>query len=117
MKQIAIILFSCFFLFSSLQAKIPTVDESELVSSKRLERATEVILHILEAYHYKKTKLDDDMSASIYQRYLDNLDPNRSFFTQKELEIFEPFRYKIDNALKRSKLEPAYIIFRSYRSN
>lgn len=99
----------------SLQATIPVVPDSELVPADRHVRATEIILHIVNTYHYKKTTLDDQFSAGILHRYFDSLDPNRSFFTEKDIEGFNKYQYLLDDDLKQKKLEPAFEIFRLYR--
>jgi carboxyl-terminal processing protease len=91
------------------------VPDSELVPADRHVRATEIILHIVNTYHYKKTTLDDQFSAGILHRYFDSLDPNRSFFTEKDIEGFNKYQYLLDDDLKQKKLEPAFEIFRLYR--
>ena len=98
-----------------LQAKIPIVPESALVPAERHIESTQVILHIINTYHYKKVKLDDQFSAAILHRYLDTLDPNRSFFTQKDIDYFNKYRYQLDDDLKLARLDPAFDIFRLYR--
>ena len=103
------------FVSLPLQAKIPIVPESALVPAERHEEATEVILHIINTYHYKKFKLDDQFSDGMLHRYLDSLDPSRSFFTQKDINDFNKYRYQLDDDLKQANLNPAFDIFRLYR--
>ena len=55
------------------------------------------------------------MSSSILDEYLNNLDRNRSFFTAKDLQDFERYRYDFDDAIKEAHLAPAFEIFRVYR--
>ena len=98
------------FISLPLQAKIPIVPESELVPAERHEESTEVILHIVNTYHYKKFKLDDQFSDGMLHRYLDSLDPNRSFFTQKDINDFNQYRYQLDDDLKQANLNPAFDI-------
>jgi len=97
-------------------AKIPVVPENELVPAERHERATEIILHIIKTYHYKKTTLNDGLSTQIFDNYLESLDPNRMFFTQEDVSHFEQYRYKLDDALNNAQLDPAFEIFRRYRA-
>ena len=99
----------------SVQAKIPIIEESQLVPGARHERATEIILHILKTYHYKKTSLDDEVSERILDRFLENLDPSRSFFLQGDIDRFSKYSHELDNDLLKGQLEPAYEIFRLYR--
>jgi len=76
----------------------PTVDESELLPNKDQEQATEIILHIIENYHYRTRVLDDELSSEIFDSYLESMDPNKSFFTLSDIDEFENFRYTLDDA-------------------
>ncbi|MBI2992700.1 MAG: carboxy terminal-processing peptidase [Gammaproteobacteria bacterium] len=98
-----------------LQAQAPTIPESQLYPSPKHQRATEIILHIIETYHYKKRALDDDLSSHILDNYLDNLDPNRNFFLQSDIADFGRQRYELDDALRADDLSKVFAIFRLYR--
>lgn len=104
-----------FILSSPVWAETPIVPESELTAADEHLESTEIILHIINSYHYKKKPLDDDLSSRIFDAYLDNLDSNRSFFTQEDIDRFEKYRYELDEALSAPDLGPAYEIFRFYR--
>ncbi len=83
-----------------------------------VQRQTALIVNrVLERYHYRKVVLDDALSSKILDRYLDSLDPNKSFFTQKDVDEFSKYKYQLDNAIEDGKLEPAFDIFRRFRSN
>ncbi|NNE39009.1 MAG: tail-specific protease, partial [Gammaproteobacteria bacterium] len=105
-----------FIFINAVYAVTPTVDESELLPNKDQERATEIILHIIENYHYRTRPLDDSLSNEILNSYLESMDPNKSFFTRSDINEFEKYRYTLDDALDESELDPAFIIFRRYRS-
>ncbi len=97
-------------------AVTPTVDESELHSDEDQERATEIILHIIENYHYRTRPLDDTLSSEIFDTYLESMDPNKSFFNRADIDEFEKYRYTLDDLLDDSELTPAFDIFKRYRS-
>ncbi len=105
----------CFTATSVVHADIPTVPESELVASAKHEKSVEIITHIIGVYHYKKKPLDDDLSSQILDNYLENLDQNRSFFNQRDIDEFESFRYALDDSLESADVEPAFVIFKRYR--
>lgn len=96
-------------------AEYQPVKLSELQPEERHIRASELITHILTTYHYKKMELDDELSSSIYDHYLENLDQNRVYFLQADADEFEKYRYRIDDAIKNSNLDPAFEIFKRYR--
>jgi len=68
----------------------------------------------LANWHYKDTRLDDELSAMIFDRYLDLLDPNFSFFLASDIETFAPYRLHLDDALQHSDPAPAYEMFNVY---
>ncbi|MCP3944924.1 MAG: tail-specific protease [Desulfobacteraceae bacterium] len=74
------------------------------------------IIKALEQYHYLGSKLDNAMSAKIFDQYIKNLDPSRQLFTQKDMDTIAPYKYKFDQDLKRGNLAPAYDIFNLYLS-
>lgn len=100
---------------NQVSANVRTVPLSELEPSNEQSKTSELITHILTTYHYKKTKLDDTLSASIFKHYLENLDQNKSYFLKTDIDELEKYRYKIDDALLNSNLEPAFDIFKLYR--
>jgi carboxyl-terminal processing protease len=68
----------------------------------------------LANWHYKDTKLNDELSVKIFDRYLDLLDPNFSFFLASDIETFSPYRLSLDEALQHSDPTPAYDMFNVY---
>ena len=97
-------------------AKVPLVDDGELVPALRHERATGIIIQVINTYHYKKKSLNDELSANILDKYLESLDVNRSYFTQGDIEQFEQYRFELDDDLRKPDLNPAFEIFRVYRA-
>lgn len=68
----------------------------------------------LANWHYKDTNIDDELSAMIFERFLDLLDPNFSFFLARDIETFTPYRLHLDDALQHSDPAPAYEMFAVY---
>ena len=68
----------------------------------------------LANWHYKDTRLDDELSEKIFDGYLDLLDPNYSFFLESDIETFAPYRLRLDDALQHSDPTPAYEMFNVY---
>lgn len=111
---IAILVISLFSLV--VLAETPTVAEQELVTSTDQSQAAEIIIHIIENYHYRNKPLDDNLSSQILDNYLKSLDPNRSFFTVNDINEFEDYRYTLDDSLKSAELSPPFNIFKRYRA-
>ena len=76
--------------------------------------ASNIATRFLTNYHYKRTRLDDELSSEIFDTYLDLLDPNRIYFLASDIEMFERYRHGMDDALRHSDLLSAYEIFNVY---
>ena len=100
---------------ASAQAIPPVIPEDELHAQDRHRRATVIITHIMDEYHYRNKPLDDNLSGQVLDAYLDNLDGNRSYFLDSDLADFERYRHQLDDALEEAYLDPAFAIFRRYR--
>jgi len=97
-------------------AEIPLVNETELVPADKHLQATGLITNIIEKYHYQSKKLDDELSAAILDRYLENLDPAKSYFMAEDVDRFRKiYRSRLDDALEDAELSPAYEIFKVFR--
>jgi carboxyl-terminal processing protease len=97
------------------QAKVQPVDPSELVPNDQLRKTSVVITKVIERYHYKKSDLDDAMSAEVLSRYLESLDPNRSFFLAGDVARFSVYKDQLDDHLSSGDIDAAFEIFRVYR--
>jgi carboxyl-terminal processing protease len=104
-----------FLLLFNVSANVRVVSVAELEPETKHIRAIELITHILTTYHYKKTQLNDQLSASIYKHYLENLDQNKGYFLKSDIQEFEHYRFKLDDAILKSDLNPAFVIFKRYR--
>lgn len=78
-------------------------------------RATKIITDFLGRYHYRKIKLDDDFSETIYKNFLDTLDPSKSYFLATDIARFDKYKFTLDDALRANNLLPAYSIFSTYK--
>lgn len=114
-----ITLITAFILFlggASLVTATPTfVPLEELEPTREQRQATLIILRVIDKYHYKDLPMNDEASRMIFDRYLEALDPNRSYFTAKDILRFAEYRDQLDNALLQARLTPAFDMFRVYR--
>jgi carboxyl-terminal processing protease len=82
-------------------------------------RIADVAAEMLAQNHYSRQRLDDEVSAKFYDRYLESLDPQRLHFTQADLEEFAPYRERLDdltsNAKRTGDVTPAFEIFNRFR--
>ncbi len=104
-----------FVLTLSAQAKVTEVPIENLKPSDQHRSASIIVAQVMKRFHYLQAEIDDEASAKMLDRYIENLDPNRHFFLLKDLLIFDDYRYSLDDALKSGKLQAAFDIFRIFR--
>ena len=78
-------------------------------------RTSLTIVEQLRHAHYLEKPLDDQRSSQIFEKYLEMLDGSRAYFTAQDVAGLEKYRYKLDDALIRGNLEPAFEIFNLYQ--
>jgi len=78
-------------------------------------RTSLTIVEQLRHNHYLEKPLDDQQSSLIFEKYLESLDAGRVYFTAEDIARLEKYRYKLDDALVRGDLEPAFRIFNLYQ--
>jgi carboxyl-terminal processing protease len=95
--------------------EVQTVAPADLVPDEQLEKTAVIVTKVIERYHYKKTPLNDELSEKLLERYLETLDPNRSFFLANDIEAFAAYRHRMDDSLRQGEVDVAFEIFRIYR--
>ena len=97
---------------------------TEITQSPKILKPLEVhnrtnltIVEQLRHNHYVKKELNDTTSGQIFEKFIESLDRGRAYFTTKDIEEFESYRYKLDDLLKRGDLGPAFEIFNRYQNS
>jgi carboxyl-terminal processing protease len=67
-------------------------------------------------YAYRPRALDDKLSAEVFKRYLESLDPAKLFFTAADVAKLEGYRARLDDAIKTGEVGPAFEIFNLYQT-
>ena len=112
-KRTAIFLLSTLLAFSVF-ASIDSDSALKLEPQMDQRYATSIATRFLTNYHYKRTRLDDELSSQVFDNYLKLLDPNKVYFLASDVESFERYRNNLDDALRHSDLLSAYEIFNVY---
>jgi carboxyl-terminal processing protease len=80
------------------------------------QRATaRKIGRILEDQHYSRAAIDDKMSDTIFQRYLEFLDGQRSYFLASDINDFNAYHYQFGDMIRTGNIDPAYLIFARFQ--
>ncbi len=67
-------------------------------------RETTLLKNALLLNHYSPRQLDDDFSLQVYNEVLDELDPDRLFFTKMDLQALSIYKTTIDNEVMDNKI-------------
>lgn len=69
---------------------------------------------VLEQGHYSPKKIDDAFSKHVFDKYIDDIDPDKYIFLQKDIDGFKKYETKIDDEIHGSNLESFYAISNLY---
>ncbi len=83
----------------------------ELTQEKQHSIASKRISDLFTRAHYKKIKIDDELSVQVFTRYLDILDSSKHFFIASDIESFQKHAKKFDDAIRLGDLDVAYDIY------
>ncbi|VAW56533.1 Tail-specific protease precursor [hydrothermal vent metagenome] len=107
---------SLVFSLTSVVASTSTSLE-ELKPLGKHYRTTAEIVSRLSQQHYQRSAvhIDNELSSTVYNRFIKELDGNHSYFIQSDIDDFEKYRYLLDDAFRAKKVDPAFIIFNRYQ--
>ena len=91
-------------------------DTLELKSKPVYGKEAKVISYVLDNNHYRKLKLNDSLSSAILDRYIKELDNNKSYFILSDIKDFEKYRFTIDDLTRIENIDPAYEIYNVFRN-
>ncbi|MBI1185397.1 tail-specific protease [bacterium] len=66
---------------------------------------SEIMVNLLNNDHYSSKTVNDEVSEFTFNKYLENLDYNKQYFLQEDIDALEKYKYSIDDELKNGKLE------------
>jgi carboxyl-terminal processing protease len=88
---------------------------NDLVPNRNMAITAQTVVKRLEQLHFKKLPLNDQLSSTLFDRYLADLDPTRSYFLDTDIKEFERYRFQFDDDLLSGNLNPAFLIFNRYQ--
>jgi len=64
----------------------------------------DLITYVLQRGHYDPAEIDDRFSESVYNDFIDGLDPIKRYFLASDIEEFEAYKFEIDDQIKNKDL-------------
>ncbi len=81
-----------------------------------LDKVAVSVASLLQQGHYSRHKLDDEISKKLFDQYLQDLDANKLFFTQADVDMLRAkYAASLDDAILAGDLDPARDIFALYK--
>jgi carboxyl-terminal processing protease len=108
------VVFAIVFLIPFLSYSQVVPKDTVMTSKPIFGKEAKLISEILNANHYRKIKLNDSLSSAILDRFVSELDNNKSYFLESDIKSFEKFRLVIDDLTKSENVSPAFEIYRVF---
>lgn len=99
-----------------LSLSMPAISKTvEFNFSEDQSKTAVDIIDKLSTRHYRNQPFDDELSAQMLEKFIDSLDPSKSFLLQEDISRFTArYATTLDDALNDGDLEPGRDIFMTY---
>ncbi|MCZ8131581.1 MAG: carboxy terminal-processing peptidase [Steroidobacteraceae bacterium] len=87
-----------------------------LAPTDRHRKVARLVGEVIERSHYRQAVMDDELSSQVFDRYLESLDGNRSYFLASDVAELERYRTQLDDAIRTGNVEPAFVVFERFQS-
>ncbi|MFS4417537.1 carboxy terminal-processing peptidase [Maribacter sp. 2307ULW6-5] len=64
----------------------------------------ELITYVLGKLHYEPKEINDDFSVSVFEDFIDVLDPTKRYFLASDIAEFEQYKFQIDDEIKNTDI-------------
>lgn len=75
------------------------------------ETTTKLICNMVQKYHISQRPIDDKISEKLLDRFLKNLDPQKLYFTQPDIDQLSKFKTELDDLVKSGNTQFAYDVW------
>lgn len=97
---LAVVLFGgLFFAFTYTSGK-----KTDVLVSQR-QRLLSAVGYLLESQHYSPKQINDDFSRKLFQKYLDDLDGDKSLFLQSDITGLKKMETTLDDEIKGAEIK------------
>lgn len=101
--------------FSVIALVVCAIGAQQLIAEKSTDKQTaEKVVRMLSTYHISQKPVDDEISKQLFKRYIDNVDSQKNYLFQNDIDGFDPYRTELDDLLRVGDVEFAYSVFKLY---
>jgi len=74
----------------------------------------DIITYILEKGHYAPKDINDDFSVSVFDDFINELDPTKRYFQAQDIRDFEQYKFQIDDQIKNTDISFFNLVYKRY---
>ena len=71
----------------------------------------DLITYILERGHYEPKEINDDFSVSVFEDFIDVIDPTKRYFLEEDILEFEKYKFQIDDQIRNTDISFFNIVY------
>ncbi len=75
------------------------------------ETTTKLVCNMIQKFHISQRQIDDKISEKLLERFLKNLDSQKLYFVQTDIDSFSKYKTELDDLLKAGNTQFAYDIW------
>src|SRR5262245_43291546 len=100
-----------FLLLIAIAGFLLTRLSSEPTPGKEDRTVAQVVTEILQQGHVTKPKIGEEISKRLFARYLKDLDPNKLYFLQSDIDEFKKQETELGDMLLKGDVDFAYKVY------
>ena len=78
------------------------------------EKTAKLVSEMISRYHISRKTIDDEVSQRLLDRFLEQLDPQKLYFIQADIDGFEKLKTELDDQIKAGDVQFAFTAFDVY---
>jgi carboxyl-terminal processing protease len=93
-----------------------TIFARRLSSAEQADQDTaKLVAQMVPKYHLSRSPVDDAISSKLVDGFIEELDPQKLYFLQSDIDLFSRYRGTLDDALKEGNVDFAYQMFERHK--
>ena len=64
----------------------------------------DLITYVLERGHYEPKDINDDFSVSVFEGFIEAVDPTKRYFLEEDLMEFEKYKFQLDDQIRNTEI-------------
>ena len=114
MKKLSSIAAALLIVMGSSAVASVTTDVVTMPKLAQLDQhftASKRVAAIFTRGHYLQVKIDDELSAKVFERYLDSLDYYHNVLLKSDIDSFAQYKFQFDDAIQKGQFDFAFQMF------